>query len=184
MEGIHQFPVNSPHKGQWGGALMLSLICIWLNGWVNNHEAGNLRHYRAHYDVSVMNCQTDVIHAFHEFIYIYKLAIMYTTNEILHITEPSSICALQSYIWLIQHLYRHWNSTYNSNIDGLVQTCTTSIANISMVSCQKGPTHHVSMADRALLSGYPRFRRYHSLALSYWHHLYHWCNSTYNSAIF
>ena len=38
-------PVNSPHKGQWHGALMFSLICIWINGWVNNREAG---------DVSVM----------------------------------------------------------------------------------------------------------------------------------
>ena len=26
----------------------------WINGWVNNREAGDLRRYRAHYDVSVM----------------------------------------------------------------------------------------------------------------------------------
>ena len=26
----------------------------WMNGWVNNHEAGNFRPYRAHYDVTVM----------------------------------------------------------------------------------------------------------------------------------
>ena len=43
-----------PHKGQWRGALMFSLICIWINGWVNNREAGNLRRYRVHYDVTVM----------------------------------------------------------------------------------------------------------------------------------
>ena len=47
-------PVNSPHKGQWRGAVMFSLICVWINGWVNNHEAGDLRRYRAHYDVRVM----------------------------------------------------------------------------------------------------------------------------------
>ena len=47
-------PVNSPHKGQWHGALMFSLICVWLNGWVNNREAGDLRRCRAHYDVTVM----------------------------------------------------------------------------------------------------------------------------------
>ena len=45
---------NSPHKGQWRGALMLSLICAWINGWVNNCEAGDLRRHRAHYDVIVM----------------------------------------------------------------------------------------------------------------------------------
>ena len=51
---IHRFPVNSPHKGQWRGALMLSLICVWINDWVNNGEAGDLRRYRIHYDVTVM----------------------------------------------------------------------------------------------------------------------------------
>ena len=42
-------------KGQWRGALMFSLICVWINGWVNNGEAGDLRRYRAHYNVTVMN---------------------------------------------------------------------------------------------------------------------------------
>ena len=42
------------HKGQWRGTLMFSLICVWINGWVNNHEAGDLRRYRGHYDVNVM----------------------------------------------------------------------------------------------------------------------------------
>ena len=51
---IHRSPVNSPHKGQWRGALMLSLICVWINGWVNNREADDFRRYRAHYDVTVM----------------------------------------------------------------------------------------------------------------------------------
>ena len=54
MRGIHRSPVNSPHKGQWGGALMFSLICVWINGWVNNREAGDLRRDYAHYDVTVM----------------------------------------------------------------------------------------------------------------------------------
>ena len=41
--GIHRSHVNSPHKGQWRVALMFSLICIWIKGWVNNREAGDLR---------------------------------------------------------------------------------------------------------------------------------------------
>ena len=55
--GIHRSSVNSPHKGQWSGALMFSLICAWINGWVNNREAGDLRCHGAHYDVTVMKCQ-------------------------------------------------------------------------------------------------------------------------------
>ena len=54
VRGIHRSPVNSPHKGQWRGALMFSLINVWINGWVNNGEAGDLRRHRAHYDVTVM----------------------------------------------------------------------------------------------------------------------------------
>ena len=54
VRGIHRPPMNSPHKGQWCGALMFPLICVWINGWVNNHEAGDLRRHRAHYDVNVM----------------------------------------------------------------------------------------------------------------------------------
>ena len=50
----HRFPVNSPHKGQWRWALMLTLICARINGWVNNREASDLRCFRAHYDVIVM----------------------------------------------------------------------------------------------------------------------------------
>ena len=54
--GNSPVPVNSSHKGQWRGALMFTLICVWINGWVNNHEAGDLRRYRVHYDVIVMRC--------------------------------------------------------------------------------------------------------------------------------
>ena len=54
VPGIHGSPVNYHHKGQWRGALMFSLICAWINGWVNNQGAGDLKRHRAHYDVSVM----------------------------------------------------------------------------------------------------------------------------------
>ena len=57
VRGIHRSPVNSSHKGQWRGALMFSLICVWINDWVNNREAGDLRRYRAHSDVIVMLIQ-------------------------------------------------------------------------------------------------------------------------------
>ena len=52
--GNSPVPVNSPHKGQWRGALMFSLIYPGINGWVNNREAGDLRRYPAHYDVTLM----------------------------------------------------------------------------------------------------------------------------------
>ena len=77
-------PVNSPHKGQWRGALMFSLICAWINGWVNNREAVDLRRYRAHYDVTVM--------------------FWYTQSELLFINRPKhnlhdSFCSV---LWIDQ----------------------------------------------------------------------------------
>ena len=54
VRGIHRSPVNSLHKGQWRGALMFSLMCVWINDWVNNGEAGDLRRYCIHYDVTVI----------------------------------------------------------------------------------------------------------------------------------
>ena len=57
VRGIHRLQVNSPHKGQWRGALIFSLICAWINGWVNNRDAGDLRRHRSHYDVTALWCR-------------------------------------------------------------------------------------------------------------------------------
>ena len=54
VRGIHRSPVDSPHKGQWRGALMFSLICAWMNVWASNRDAGDLRRHRANYDVTIM----------------------------------------------------------------------------------------------------------------------------------
>ena len=69
VRGIHRSPVNSPHKGQWRGALMFSLIWAWMNGWVNNREAGDLRRYRAHYDITVMGLVMRIASPMHGVIY-------------------------------------------------------------------------------------------------------------------
>ena len=58
--GNSQVPVNSPHKGQWRGALMFSLICARIIDWVNNREAGDLRRHRGHYHVSVMEIRIKI----------------------------------------------------------------------------------------------------------------------------
>ena len=50
VRGIHRSPMNSPHKGQWRGALAFSLICARKNVWVNNREAVDLRRHGLHFD--------------------------------------------------------------------------------------------------------------------------------------
>ena len=64
VRGIHRWPVNSPDRGQWRGVLVFSLICVWINGWINNREAGDLRNNRSHYDVTVMGMWNVFTHTF------------------------------------------------------------------------------------------------------------------------
>ena len=97
VRGIHRSPVNSPHKGQWRRALMFSLICVWINGWVNNGEAGDLRRYRAHYDVTVMDkstCYTvnDLCRQLHEPMTQIYVTILHNelTREALYTTRDIS----------------------------------------------------------------------------------------------
>ena len=51
---------NSPLPGEFPAqrpvtrSMMFSLICVWINGWVNNREAGDLRRNQTHYNVIVM----------------------------------------------------------------------------------------------------------------------------------
>ena len=54
VRGLHWVPVNSLHKDQWRGALMFSLICVWIYGWVNNGGACELRRNGAYYAVTLL----------------------------------------------------------------------------------------------------------------------------------
>ena len=94
VRGIQRSPVNSPHKGQWRGAWMLSLICAWMNGWVNNREAGDFRRHRAHYDVTVM-CVW--------------YAMKYDTKRPMAIAKrPYAHLGTRCYLWLCIHHVSTW----------------------------------------------------------------------------
>ena len=80
---IHRSLVNYPHKGQWRGALMFSLICVWINSWVNNCEAGDLRRYRAHYDVTVMHYQNHPRESISWFSIFFFSILMFSLKKIL-----------------------------------------------------------------------------------------------------
>ena len=53
VKGIQRWPVDPPHKGQWRGALIFDSTLT--NGWINNRDAGDLKHHCTHYDVTVMD---------------------------------------------------------------------------------------------------------------------------------
>ena len=48
--GPGEFPIQRPVTRSFD----FSLICVWINGWVSNREAGDLRLHRGHSDVIVM----------------------------------------------------------------------------------------------------------------------------------
>ena len=52
-----EFPAQRPVTRSFD----VSLICVWINGWVNNREAGDLRRYHAHYDATVMDSRSQGI---------------------------------------------------------------------------------------------------------------------------
>ena len=80
VRGIHRSPVNSTHKGQWLGALMFSLICARIKGWVNNSEAGGLRRRRGHYDIIVMVSEAITEGRVHPMSYISNILHGYITG--------------------------------------------------------------------------------------------------------
>ena len=120
VRGIHRSPVNSPQKGQWCGVLMLFFICAWINGWVNNREAGDLRGHRAHYDVIVMylssachNKPWQNVNCMHTYAYLVRYVISpHCFNSSRCLASP--LCLLMSWssqaqIYTVVFLGRLWN---------------------------------------------------------------------------
>ena len=84
VQGIHRYPVNSPHKGQWRGALIFSLICARIIGWVKNREAADLRRYCAHFDVTVMLW-------YYFFFYTHDMKLIMLYDRIARVKRPKTL---------------------------------------------------------------------------------------------
>ena len=79
FNGIHRSPVDSHHRGQWRGALILSLMCAWTNRWASNRDAGDLRRHCAYYDVTVMIQSNHDLDYYHRVVHMRK--IFYDINQ-------------------------------------------------------------------------------------------------------
>ena len=95
-----EFPTQRPGRG----ALMFSLICAWINGWVNNREAGDLRRHRAHHDVTVMlsHWQINTYICTHEAVGAnvtgYLLEAIYETTHILSIWMSVRVFHIKTFV--------------------------------------------------------------------------------------
>ena len=100
--GNSPVPVNSPHKGQWRGALVFSLICAWINDWVNNRQAGDFRRHRGHYYVIVMIFVCIVLNGSHNVLIKHSRKFVFTSP-----IESKLTC-----VQVISHyLNRGWRSS-------------------------------------------------------------------------
>ena len=114
--GIHRPVVNSPHKGQGRETLMFSLICAWINVWVNN---------RAHYDVTVMQTSFNIESTTSSYMITRKqCAAKHKWQGVhwqgMHLAgyAPGSIIPAQAQVWLVNktnlslELQMIWNHQY------------------------------------------------------------------------
>ena len=105
--GNSPVPGEFPHKGQWRGVLAFSLICTRINGWVNNGEAGDLRHHRAHYDATVMQMH---------FLGLKRLNVKYNFIELCSLGSNWQYAIIS---WA-KALAPHWRQAFIWTNDGLV----------------------------------------------------------------
>ena len=105
VRGIHQSPVNSSHKGQWRGASVVSVICAWINVWVNKLDAGDLRRHLAHYDVIVMKCRI-VIQISHKVFPRATLSIIWLRGRLRNAYWSS----------FLAHIYVPWPHSINCDV--------------------------------------------------------------------
>ena len=100
---------------------MFSLICAWINGWLNNREAGDLRRHRAHYDVTVMaNAFANVL----------KWLMRIHLHESLNVSCCGNITYLQYHMCLIfrykkPHLRKKCLIHIKSNANRRYQMCVS-----------------------------------------------------------
>ena len=131
---FHRSPVNSPHKGQWRGALMVSLIWVWRNDWVNNREAGDLRRCRAHYDVIVMLHDPVIAVRWRNITSLDHTGSMVISIG-LYLLNAIFVPAHSGCINLISHVWNtRQNNTYNTSI---YRTCLmVAYANVKLITRQ------------------------------------------------
>ena len=105
VRGFHWSPVNSPHRDHWCRALLFSLICAWLHGWVNNREAGDLRRHNAHYDVIVISMVDQCVLWF--YLYYYVVQDFVWGCLVAHSSMTSADTVLNVYIYLCIYVYMY-----------------------------------------------------------------------------
>ena len=121
---------------------MFSLICAWLNGWINKREAGDLRRHRAHYDVIVMGiCLSIPVWISDDFVYLRICASQSVNN---FISKHSAINAMR---------YMHYSDVIMGAIASQIASHTIVYSTVYSDADQR---KHQSSASLAFVRGIHR----------------------------
>ena len=100
-----------PHTGQWRGALMLPVICTWMNSWTNNREVGDLGRHRGHYDVTIMS-------AGEKFKYVYCfIYVLVVEDKYMIGSDLTWHFAVQINLWCLAKFNIHVFTAFISHIE-------------------------------------------------------------------
>ena len=122
------------HKGQWRGALMFSLICISIDSWLNNREAGDLRcHYAVTVMVESLNLLTSSLHISHDIwcmLQVWRRGIlkgrMYSmTREKMYCWLPNSVQAFTNDLNVAHFCHNQWNLILSMQLISTITKYTT-----------------------------------------------------------
>ena len=102
VTGPGEFPAQRPVTRSFD----VLLVYAWINDWVNNSEAGDLRRHRGHYDVNVMTMHDTTATTHHEII---SLCGLLTTQiikrDLLHLEMYNTAYLITLYVWCIIALW-------------------------------------------------------------------------------
>ena len=108
----------------------------WINGWVNNREAGDLRRHRTHNDVSVMIDITQGWGVLH----LTKVHVIYPFCSMSKIKSRAQLCC--GYIW------ESFSRTKTLNVDLLMDTELKRCLNMVDLTALGKPEHNKSSIDK------------------------------------
>ena len=123
VRGIYRSPVNSRTKDSDAELNIFSLIYAWINGRVNNHEAGDLRRYRAHYDLTVLYMHNPIAVVYNSVFY-FQHRRFWVFTEISELLEENpgnisltiDLITRKSYCILAQFCRRVWHVVSGSQV--------------------------------------------------------------------
>ena len=91
-------------------------ICVWINDWVNNREAGDLRRHHCHYDVMVMGKPASIVD-----VYMLNVHTVYPKKYAHGFVALCFVVVMQSFIMNSHEVFIHIHQGYFAGTGAIVR---------------------------------------------------------------